>query len=230
MCSLGTCCSLGHQHWMPGAPAPAPGCHPGSGPQGLTKVPDVPSPVGEPVTSQVRCPPSSRAHPKRNPDLLGSLGVPGPTTPLSPVCDRAFPDGRVRHPPRSFTPRIPAGPRVSSPPPRPWAGVPPSWCKCHRHWRAGKDGRVLLSLWGGDGVAGGCSSPSLSLPQRCCRPGGARQGDVRGADGLFPGDRGQHRPAGRSLQGRSRCPGGSCSACSSACCPRTGFCTLCACK
>lgn len=58
-------------------------------------------------------------------------------------------------------PRIPDGLRASSLPPRLWAGVLPSWCKCHHQQRGRMEGRVLLSPQEGD-EGGGRMLQSLS--------------------------------------------------------------------
>lgn len=77
------------------------------------------------------------------------------------VTDRAFTNGRVQHPPRSSMPRIHAGPRVSSLPPRQWAGVPLSWCKCHCHQSGERMAECCRHHRERTRMVGRCSSPSL---------------------------------------------------------------------
>lgn len=58
-------------------------------------------------------------------------------------------------------PRIHAGPRVSSLPPRQWAGVPLSWCKCHCHQSGERMAESCCHHRERTWVVGRCSSPSL---------------------------------------------------------------------
>lgn len=58
-------------------------------------------------------------------------------------------------------PRIHVGPRVSSLPPRQWAGVPLSWCKCHCHQSGERVAESCYHLVEGTGVVGRCSRSSV---------------------------------------------------------------------
>lgn len=130
----GTCCSnpcpTGTSPPAARSSFPAPGAHPGYGSWGVMAMPDLPSHTGDPTTPKfsVSLSPTHILNDTLTFSFHPRVGVWG-----CPVTNCAFTNGRVQHPPRSSMPRIRAGPRVSSLPPRKWAGVPPSWCKCHCH-------------------------------------------------------------------------------------------------